>query len=1751
MTDEVRLQPAPALVSPGLDRRRAPIVARGRILAGCREVLLGPTAVVGLAWAVGCGDGATEPPAQTPDPPRPAIVTVGPASSRLAALGATVQLTAQVRDQGGQAMTGVTVTWASSATVVATVDGSGLVTAVEDGTATITAMAGSASGSASVTVAQVVTGVTVLPPIDTLVAFGDTVQLAAEAADANGHAVVGAEFTWSSSDTAVAVVDGSGLVRSVGAGVAEITAVSSSVAGRTEVTVVAPAATTVAVTPDTAAFTAIGQTARLFAEVRDQAGRVIEGAPVAWSSGDTLVATVDSAGLVAAVGSGATTVTAMADEVSGTAVVTVEQSAESVVVTPAADTVAPGDTVRLSTETFDENGHAIPGAEFRWSSSNASVATVDATGLVRGVAEGTATIAATAGSVSGTSEITVENPDRAALVALYNATDGANWANSSNWLTDAPLGEWHGVRTDGRDRVIELHLGSNELSGTIPAALGKLTHLRFLRLYSNRLSGRIPPELANIPNLQELWLNWNDLSGSIPTEIGRLAKLQWLVLDQNTLSGSIPAQVGNLAKLKRLHLNNNNLSGKIPPELGQLPNLQQLALNWNGLSGSIPPELGDLTRLESLSLSANDLTGPIPAELGKLTRLRLLRLGWNELDGPMPADLGGLSMLTTLHAYGNSLTGPIPAQLGNLTELNLLNLGENHLSGPIPPELGNLTDLTFLYLALNDLTGSIPRSFLQLANLQTFYFGPWPGAEAHEEMYLCAPGTTDFMDWLERIEKHAGPFCNEADVAVLASLYEATGGAGWTESDGWPGEGAVEEWYGITADSLGRVRGLDLTRNGLAGELPLTLGDLTEMTLLRIGDNALSGPLPLSMAQLSLREFHYAGTELCVPGGESFQAWLNAIQAHEGTGVECAPLSDRDILRALYKATGGPDWVNNENWLTDAPLRDWYGVQVDGEGRIVELRLARNALAGPIPAEIGNLSQLRRLHLDNNSLSGRIPPELGNIPNLEQLWLNWNDLSGSIPPEIGGLADLQWLVLDQNTLSGSIPAEIGNLSQLKRLHLNNNRLSGRIPSELGNLSELSFLHLATAALSGPIPPELGSLAKLGHLILARNDLTGPIPPELGSLANLRKLQLGSNALSGPIPPELGNLANLTDLRLHENQLTGPIPRALGRLSSLTDLRLHDNRLGGSIPAALGNLSNLELLSLDRNDLTGQVPSTFGGISRLRELTFANNGGMAGPLPADLTALTRLEALLAGGTNLCAPSDFGFQAWLEGVRKRWIANCTEAALPIAYLTQAVQSREFPVALVAGERGLLRVFPTAARATSQGIPALRARFYVNGRETHVENIPGKSAPIPTEVHEGDLASSANAEIPASAVQPGLEMVIEVDPAGTLDPALGVAKRIPETGRLAVEVEDMPLFDLTLIPFIWTEDPDWSIVDLIDAMAADPETHEMLGATRTLLPVADLNVTAHEPVQSSTNNIYALHRETAAIRVMEGATGYYKGLMSNVVGGAIGLAYRPGRSSFSVPNPLVMAHEFGHNLSLYHPTCAYDGFTEPSYPHANGIIGAWGYDFEDGGSLVAPSSRDVMGGCGGGRTWISDYNFTTALRFRLSDAEHAGVPARPPPVKSLLLWGGAAADSVLHLEPAFVVEAPAALPDSGGDYRITGRTDGRAELFSLTFTMPETADGDGGSSFAFVLPVRPGWEGSLASITLTGPNGSATLNGESHQPMAILRDRRTGQVRGILRDLPPPPRAAMDATGHVAGAALEVLISRGIPEAAAWRR
>ncbi|MDE2763297.1 MAG: hypothetical protein OXK74_11015 [Gemmatimonadota bacterium] len=593
----------------------------------------------------------------------------------------------------------------------------------------------------------------------------------------------------------------------------------------------------------------------------------------------------------------------------------------------------------------------------------------------------------------------------------------------------------------------------------------------------------------------------------------------------------------------------------------------------------------------------------------------------------------------------------------------------------------------------------------------------------------------------------------------------------------------------------------------------------------------------------------------------------------------------------------------------------------------------------------------------------------------------------------------------------------------------------------------------------------------------------------------------------------------------------------GRIKSLS---LGDNNLNGAIPPQLGELPALERLDLESNELEGEIPVYLSRLSLLAELRLTNNRGLGGELPADFPAnVTRMKVLLAGGTDVCAPNNAGFRGWLDGVGRRWVKMC-ERKPPEAYLVQAVQSRGRTVPLVGGKQALLRVFATSSHSTLEEIPPVRATFYLEDAEVHSVTIPGQTTPIPVVVGEGSLRKSANAQVPAGVVEPGLEMVVEIDPDGTLDEELGVAARIPEEGRVEVDVRTMPTLDLTVIPFLWETDPDSAILDITRKMADEEEEHGRLQATYDILPTGDFEVSRHDPVESSSNNAFSLLSQTNVIRREEGTDGYFQGQMSGRVTGASGVAYLSHKSSFSIPNNRVIAHELGHNQSLRHAPCGGAAGPDPNFPQDNGKIGNWGYDFRRERLMDPGRFYDMMSYCG--PWWISGFFFAKALRYRLQ-SEYAAWRGSSASVRTILVWGGLDEHGRPFLNPAFVMEAPPGMPAFSGAYALTGRNHEGAVLFSVSFDMPEVAHGEGeSSSFAFTLPVQAGWADALAGITLAGPGGSVTLDRDTDEAMTIARAGRGGPIRAFWSGWRDP---SADRPEWV------LLRSRGIPDREEWER
>ena len=436
---------------------------------------------------------------------------------------------------------------------------------------------------------------------------------------------------------------------------------------------------------------------------------------------------------------------------------------------------------------------------------------------------------------NGEDEVASEAPDsedRAALVALYDATDGARWWNNVNWLSDEPLGSWYGVTTDSNGRVTRLELRENELKGTFPAELGGIASLQVLDLRSNRLSGPIPSELGDLTNLWGLALGGNHLSGPIPPELSSLTNLRLLNVSYNRLSGSIPHQLGSLTNLERLSLTTNQLSGRIPPELGGLANLERLELANNRLGGAIPPELGSLHKLEELLLYNNRLSGPIPAEIGTLANLEELRLFDNQLSGTLPQSLTRLSELRTLWFGSNSgLCAPTDADFKAWLDGITDQYGD---SCPLPPHPEDRAALGALYLATGGPSWSNNTNWLSNEPL-----GHWYG------VITDASGRVTRLEmWDNRLSGSIPP-----ELGDLANLEE-----------------------------------LWLVNNRLTGTVPSDLGKLANLVVLELYGNQLSGLLPQSLTRLSgLKSFTFVDNSgLCAPTNADFQAWLDGISDRYG-----------------------------------------------------------------------------------------------------------------------------------------------------------------------------------------------------------------------------------------------------------------------------------------------------------------------------------------------------------------------------------------------------------------------------------------------------------------------------------------------------------------------------------------------------------------------------------------------------------------------------------------------------------------------------------------------------------------------------------------------------------------------------------------------------------------------------------------------------------------------------------------------------
>jgi hypothetical protein len=482
---------------------------------------------------------------------------------------------------------------------------------------------------------------------------------------------------------------------------------------------------------------------------------------------------------------------------------------------------------------------------------------------------------------------------------------------------------------------------------------------------------------------------------------------------------------------------------------------------------------------------------------------------------------------------------------------------------------------------------------------------------------------------------------------------------------------------------------------------------------------------------------------------------------------------------------------------------------------------------------------------------------------------------------------------------------------------------------------------------------------------------------------------------------------------------------------------------------------------------------------------------------------------------------------------------------AYLTQSVQTFDGTVPLVTGRDAFLRVFVVANEANTE-TPAVRVRVYDAGNLQQTFTLTAPGASTPTVADEGTLDSSWNVTIPGALIQPGLEIMAEVDPAGAIAEGDESNNRFPATGRQAITVRTTPPLALTLVPVLQ------SATGLTGRVNAGNQG-DYLNVSRRIYPIPGYSSQVHAvfttagPLQpDDANGAWGtLLSEVDALRVAEGTSRLYYGVVQlDYTGGqtARSITGSPAAVGFDRPSERsrMAAHELGHMWGRDHAPCTATLGLDPNYPYPGGQIGVFGFNLE-AGALQPPSTPDVMGLCQ--NVWISDYTWRGVMDFIAPASSVTAASAGDAAVSSLLVWGRIEA-GVAVLEPAFQVVTRPVLPGRAGAYTLEGTTVDGGRAFRLSFDPRPSADGARGSRhFAFAVPLDATTAGRLAQIRLSGPGLgavtrspapaavrigpaaaaptlSATANGTALRwdaaanPAVMVRDAATGQVLSFAR-------------------------------------
>ncbi|XBH77009.1 hypothetical protein VPH35_103555 [Triticum aestivum] len=547
-------------------------------------------------------------------------------------------------------------------------------------------------------------------------------------------------------------------------------------------------------------------------------------------------------------------------------------------------------------------------------------------------------------------------------------------------------------------RLKRLYLEGNNgaLYGPLPDALEGMVRLQELSFSESgsHMMSMGSTDLKNLCNLrflyldnklQELHLLGNQLTGTLADWMGHRTSLVILDLDAKNITGPIPEFIGRFTYLRVLDLWNNLLTGHVPPEIGTLTNLASLDLGLNHLDGLITEgHFHGLKSLEKIDLSDNQLEimmGPLfPAWLKwqvDLTYLDISSTGitdrfpdWfsssfskitymdipnNQITGSLPKNMGNMS-LGILYCPSNNISGRIPRLPRNL---DTLDISRNSLSRPLPSDFG-APELSAISLFSNYIIGQIP---LFVCELYVYSLG-FSNNLLQGELPQCF-STRDKAFLLlsnNRLSGKFPPFLKNC--TMLSFLDLARNRFSRT----------LPMWIG----NLGELQFLWLSNNMFHGHILNNITNLRKIYHLNLAANGISGSIPHHLSNLTMMTTPYVH----VPGTvvADFQIMVGIVfkrqeLQYRGVGV-------LEILSIDFSC----------NYLTGK-----IPEEITSLGGLIKLNLSWNQLNGGFPKKIGNMQTLESLDFSDNDISGEIPSSLPNLTYLTILDLSYNHLAGIIP----------------------------------------------------------------------------------------------------------------------------------------------------------------------------------------------------------------------------------------------------------------------------------------------------------------------------------------------------------------------------------------------------------------------------------------------------------------------------------------------------------------------------------------------------------------------------------------------------------------------------------------------------------------------------------------------------------------------------------------------------------------------------------